>query len=61
MECKDHGSDRTPADGLVLIETLWNVKKYVIWENVRNVTVLIETLWNVKYSIVPSGKTYSLF
>ena len=35
----------------VLIETLWNVKRYVIGENDHSLIVLIETLWNVKIEI----------
>ena len=33
---------------LVLIETLWNVKKITVLFNFSSNTVLIETLWNVK-------------
>ena len=36
------------SSGTVLIETLWNVKLSVRYENAYEVIVLIETLWNVK-------------
>ena len=32
----------------VLIETLWNVKFYVVYRTASDKEVLIETLWNVK-------------
>ena len=35
---------------IVLIETLWNVKKYGFEEDDDASLVLIETLWNVKYN-----------
>ena len=36
----------------VLIETLWNVKVYLLMVTTNNNNVLIETLWNVKKIVV---------
>ena len=49
MECKDiEYVFEGGRGGLVLIETLWNVKlRRAVWLLIRQ-SVLIETLWNVK-------------
>ncbi len=55
VECK--GGYIVVADDnvIVLIETLWNVKRGGIFSFFRTSSVLIETLWNVKiYSRFPS-------
>ena len=48
MECKDHIQVLLYEGFIVLIETLWNVKRFI--KDLCNGidTVLIETLWNVK-------------
>ena len=48
VECKEIFIYIQNVDKSVLIETLWNVKEYVILLLERAVKVLIETLWNVK-------------
>ena len=49
VECKEGiNADYIDSGALVLIETLWNVKRK-LWEEFGYVwKVLIETLWNVK-------------
>ena len=48
MECKGARTSATLFSGLVLIETLWNVKKHTPHDCRHTFSVLIETLWNVK-------------
>ena len=49
MECKGSTDIQSGIRCIVLIETLWNVKK-IDTKNVKSaVNVLIETLWNVKF------------
>ena len=48
MECKGQFLQELVATLLVLIETLWNVKEYLMPFFLQYVYVLIETLWNVK-------------
>ena len=49
LECKDSYLDRAISRGkLVLIETYWNVKRYVDAYAGIVKMVLIETYWNVK-------------
>ena len=48
VECKYDNPDRSHESRLVLIETLWNVKKAVSASVTISDVVLIETLWNVK-------------
>ena len=52
MECKVSSGRDGFSFGVVLIETLWNVKLSVRYENTYEVIVLIETLWNVKESLL---------
>ena len=49
VECKEGVPVSSVRYPVVLIETLWNVKKEcdVLW--IDTVPVLIETLWNVKW------------
>ena len=49
VECKEKNLHTEKDLHIVLIETLWNVKK-IDTKNVKSaVNVLIETLWNVKF------------
>ena len=48
VECKDQEQWCECSHALVLIETLWNVKRYIIIDIQKMDCVLIETLWNVK-------------
>ena len=48
VECKDFSLIASRVFSLVLIETLWNVKKVGDIVIFKHNGVLIETLWNVK-------------
>ena len=48
MECKEPPDPESSSSLLVLIETLWNVKKHRHLNRSYHKPVLIETLWNVK-------------
>ena len=48
MECKVFPPYKNSPCHLVLIETLWNVKKPLAEATQKRIAVLIETLWNVK-------------
>ena len=48
VECKDGYFVFNEKTGMVLIETLWNVKTTVLNRHSPDSIVLIETLWNVK-------------
>ena len=49
MECKEPPDPESSSSLLVLIETLWNVKKHRHLNRSYHKPVLIETLWNVKF------------
>ena len=48
VECKADTMRKLLVDIGVLIETLWNVKRYAANAGAVGEKVLIETLWNVK-------------
>ena len=48
VECKESFPEGDLIPISVLIETSWNVKKYIVIHNTDNYAVLIETSWNVK-------------
>ena len=48
VECKDRAYVSKSPQSIVLIETLWNVKKGWLGQPFIDEAVLIETLWNVK-------------
>ena len=48
VECKVLCHLKRVSAACVLIETLWNVKGYMIVAYHKKTKVLIETLWNVK-------------
>ena len=50
VECKELKAGKNGINGLVLIETLWNVKIIDVHVYISTSIVLIETLWNVKHS-----------
>ena len=51
VECKVGGAlFGGISNSIVLIETLWNVKRTTLYFPASDRLVLIETLWNVKYS-----------
>ena len=49
VECKEPPDPESSSSLLVLIETLWNVKKHRHLNRSYHKPVLIETLWNVKF------------
>ena len=51
VECKDENVNFWQTLESVLIETLWNVKVYLIFIAPYCNSVLIETLWNVKLTV----------
>ena len=51
VECKEDDTDTKLKNYSVLIETLWNVKRFCIFSSFRVSCVLIETLWNVKVNV----------
>ena len=51
VECKELKAGKNGINGLVLIETLWNVKIIDVHVYISTSIVLIETLWNVKLEL----------